>query len=74
MVATQSLVDPAYGEVGLSLMRVGRSGPEALKSVLAGDDGREYRQVAMIDASSSLHSNRFSTLILIVEPTGRAPK
>lgn len=53
-VATQSLVDPAYGEVGLSLMRVGRSGPEALKSVLAGDDGREYRQVAMIDASGKV--------------------
>ncbi len=49
-VATQSLVDPAYGPLGLELMRMGRSAPEALKSVLAGDAGREVRQVAMIDA------------------------
>jgi uncharacterized Ntn-hydrolase superfamily protein len=49
-VATQSFVDPAYGPLGLSLMRTGRSAPDALKSLLAGDDGREVRQVAMIDA------------------------
>ncbi|MCH8150143.1 MAG: DUF1028 domain-containing protein, partial [Planctomycetes bacterium] len=49
-VATQSLVDPAYGPMGLALMEVGRSGPDALASVLAGDAGREVRQVAMIDA------------------------
>ena len=49
-VATQSLIDPTYGPVGLALMEVGRSGPDALASVLAGDDGREVRQVAMIDA------------------------
>jgi len=49
-VATQSLVDPAYGPLGLHLMELGRSGPDALASVLAGDGGREVRQVAMIDA------------------------
>ena len=49
-VATQSFVDPSYGPLGLSLMRTGKSGPDALKSLLAGDDGREVRQVAMIDA------------------------
>lgn len=49
-VATQSFVDPSYGPLGLSLMRTGRSAPDALKSLLAGDDGREVRQVAMIDA------------------------
>jgi uncharacterized Ntn-hydrolase superfamily protein len=31
-------------------MRTGRSAPDALKSLLAGDDGREVRQVAMIDS------------------------
>ncbi len=50
-VATQSLVDPAYGPLGLELMRIGRSAPEALKSLLAGDEGRDVRQVAMIDAA-----------------------
>ena len=49
-VATQSFVDPSYGKLGLELMRTGKSGPEALKSLLAGDEGREVRQVAMIDA------------------------
>ncbi len=49
-VATQSFVDPSYGKLGLDLMRAGKSAPEALKALLAGDDGREVRQVAMIDA------------------------
>ena len=49
-VATQSFVDPSYGKLGLDLMRAGRSAPEALKALLAGDDGRDVRQVAMIDA------------------------
>ena len=48
-VATQSFVDPSYGKLGLELMRTGKSGPDALRSLLAGDDGREVRQVAMID-------------------------
>ena len=50
-VATQSLVDPAYGPLGLELMTAGRSGPAALASLLAGDEGRDVRQVAMIDAT-----------------------
>src|SRR6266850_507583 len=49
-VATQSFVDPSYGKLGLELMRTGKSAPEALKSLLAGDEGREVRQVAMVDA------------------------
>lgn len=49
-VATQSFVDPSYGKLGLELMRSGKSAPDALKSLLAGDEGRELRQVAMIDA------------------------
>src|SRR3977135_686394 len=49
-VATQSFVDPAYGRLGLEMMRTGKSAPDALKGLLAGDDGRDVRQVAMIDA------------------------
>lgn len=48
-VATQSFVDPAYGRLGLEMMRSGKSAPDALKGLLAGDEGREVRQVAMID-------------------------
>jgi uncharacterized Ntn-hydrolase superfamily protein len=50
-VATQSLVDPAYGPLGLAAMRVGRGAPDALQGLLAGDDGRELRQVAMVDVT-----------------------
>src|SRR6476660_2863160 len=49
-VATQSFVDPSYGKNGLELMRAGKSAPDALKELLEKDDGREVRQVAMIDA------------------------
>jgi uncharacterized Ntn-hydrolase superfamily protein len=49
-VATQSFVDPSYGKLGLDLMRAGKSAPDALKALLAGDEAREVRQVAMIDA------------------------
>ncbi len=48
-VATQSFVDPSYGKLGLELMRSGKSAPDTLKALLAGDEGRDVRQVAMID-------------------------
>jgi uncharacterized Ntn-hydrolase superfamily protein len=53
-VATQSFVDPAYGPRGLDLMRAGRAAPDALKTLLAADDARDVRQVAMIDARGRL--------------------
>ncbi|HEX7312865.1 MAG TPA: DUF1028 domain-containing protein [Pyrinomonadaceae bacterium] len=49
-VATQSFIDPSYGRNGLDLMRGGASAEEALKSLIAKDEGRDVRQVAMIDA------------------------
>jgi oligopeptidase B len=50
-VATQSFVDPSYGPLGLALLRAGRNASEALRGLLAADEGREVRQVAMIDAA-----------------------
>ena len=55
-VATQSFVDPSYGKLGLELMRAGKSAPDALKSLLAGDEGREVRQVAMIDTQGRVEA------------------
>lgn len=49
-VATQSFVEPSYGPLGLDLMRAGKSAPQALKALLAGDETPEVRQVAMLDA------------------------
>jgi uncharacterized Ntn-hydrolase superfamily protein len=48
-VATQSFVDPAYGSLGLELMRRGKTASEALRGLLASDPRSAVRQVAMID-------------------------
>lgn len=50
-VATQSFGDPAYGALGLELMRRGKSAPDALRGLLAADERSAVRQVAMIDAT-----------------------
>jgi uncharacterized Ntn-hydrolase superfamily protein len=49
-IATQSFIDPSYGKRGLELMRSGKSAPDALTELLKSDEGRDVRQVAMIDA------------------------
>jgi uncharacterized Ntn-hydrolase superfamily protein len=49
VIATQSLVEPAYGPKGLELMRQGVAAPDALDRLVAEDAGRNGRQVAMID-------------------------
>jgi uncharacterized Ntn-hydrolase superfamily protein len=48
-VATQSVVEPAYGPRGLTLMREGKSAPAALQRLLADDPQEGARQVAMVD-------------------------
>ncbi len=50
VVATQSMVEPSYGPLGLTLMKAGKSPQEALTSLLASDEGSQLRQVAMVDA------------------------
>jgi uncharacterized Ntn-hydrolase superfamily protein len=50
-VATQSFVEPSYGPLGLDLMRLGRTAPEALKALVTTDGGEAVRQVAMVDAA-----------------------
>jgi uncharacterized Ntn-hydrolase superfamily protein len=50
VVATQSIVDPGYGQKGLDLMRGGVAAPEALARLLQADPQRDVRQVAMLDA------------------------
>lgn len=53
-VATQSFVDPAYGPLGLGLMKGGKSAGQALESLLATDPGKDVRQVAMIDVHGNI--------------------
>jgi uncharacterized Ntn-hydrolase superfamily protein len=62
-VATQSFIDPSYGPLGLALMRAGRSAPDALKGLIAADEGRDVRQVAMVDASGRVAAHTGSRCI-----------
>jgi uncharacterized Ntn-hydrolase superfamily protein len=48
-VATQSLTNIAFGPLGLEMMEGGLSAEAALAALLAGDEGRERRQVALVD-------------------------
>ena len=53
-VAPQSFVKVDYGPEGLNRMEHGQSAEEALTSLLAEDDGKAVRQVAMIDVKGSV--------------------
>jgi uncharacterized Ntn-hydrolase superfamily protein len=50
-VATQSFVEPAYGPLGLELIRSGRSAEEALRALVSTDADEEVRQVGMVDSA-----------------------
>ena len=49
-VATQSYANPRYGPDGLALLREGRSAEEVVARLTATDEGRELRQVGVVDA------------------------
>ena len=53
-VATQSFVKVEYGPDGLALMEEGKSAKEALALLINKDEGRDVRQVAMIDNKGSV--------------------
>lgn len=53
-IATQSMVEVSYGPKGLEKLRNGKTAPEALKALLELDEGREVRQVAMVDAKGNV--------------------
>jgi uncharacterized Ntn-hydrolase superfamily protein len=57
VVATQSFIDPAYGPLGLDLMRAGKSAPEAVRALLAADQYADARQVAMLDVQGHVASH-----------------
>lgn len=49
VVATQSFVNPSFGSRGLGLLRRGRSPAEAVQELVDADEGREMRQLAIMD-------------------------
>src|SRR5215472_11081624 len=53
-VATQALVNPYYGIDGVVMLREGKSPAEIVAALLAADDGRESRQVHIMDAQGRI--------------------
>src|SRR5688572_30523668 len=51
VVAHQSQANPMYGTLGLELLAAGMSPQQALDLMLRSDEGRETRQVAIVDAT-----------------------
>jgi uncharacterized Ntn-hydrolase superfamily protein len=49
-IATQAYANPRYGPDGLELLREGLSADEAVERLTAADDGRDHRQLGIVDA------------------------
>jgi uncharacterized Ntn-hydrolase superfamily protein len=62
-VASQALSEPAYGKLGLDLMRARKSATDTLNGLLASDPMKEIRQVAMIDSHGNAAAHTGSITI-----------
>ena len=54
VVATQSFVDKSYGTKGLALLKQGYTAQQALDSLTKVDEGRDVRQVSIIDSKGNV--------------------
>jgi uncharacterized Ntn-hydrolase superfamily protein len=48
-IATQAYANPRYGPEGLALLREGLSAEEVVERLASGDEGRDHRQVGVVD-------------------------
>src|SRR2546429_4981706 len=48
-IATQAYANPRYGPDGLALLREGLSAQEVVDRLTSADDGRDHRQVGVVD-------------------------
>jgi len=53
-VATQSFVNVSYGPRGLQLLRKGLTADEVVERLTSRDEGRDYRQLGMVDSKGSV--------------------
>jgi uncharacterized Ntn-hydrolase superfamily protein len=53
-LSTQALVNPHYGRQALELLRSGVPAPEVVARLVAPDEGREHRQLHVIDAQGRI--------------------
>ncbi|WP_345225978.1 DUF1028 domain-containing protein [Hymenobacter koreensis] len=54
VVATQSFTNKSFGMRGLALLKSGKTAQQALDELLATDEGRDVRQVAIVDAKGGV--------------------
>jgi uncharacterized Ntn-hydrolase superfamily protein len=52
-IATQAYANPSYGPNGLSLLREGLSASEVVERLVAEDEGRDQRQLGIVDAEGA---------------------
>jgi len=50
-IATQAYANPRYGSEGLQLLRQGLSAQEVVDRLTAADEGRDHRQLGVVDAN-----------------------
>lgn len=53
-IATQSLVNVSYGPRGLALLKAGLPADQVVHVLTAGDSGRDFRQLAVVDAQGNV--------------------
>ena len=53
VVATQSFVNPSFGQRGLELLKTGKTAQEVVDELIASDEGRDVRQLAIVDSKGN---------------------
>jgi uncharacterized Ntn-hydrolase superfamily protein len=54
VVATQSFVNPSFGPRGLEMLKSGMTAQEVVDSLIASDEGRDVRQLAILDVNGNV--------------------
>src|SRR5258708_27436083 len=62
-LSTQALVNPHFGAQGLQLLGAGVPAPEVVQRLIAPDEGREHRQLHVIDAKGRIGQHTGSACV-----------
>lgn len=53
VVATQSFVNPSFGQRGIELLKTGKTAQQVVDELIASDEGRDVRQLAIVDSKGN---------------------
>ena len=56
VIATQSFVNPSFGPRGLELLKEGKTAQEVVDELIASDEGRDVRQLAVLSVDGTVAS------------------